>query len=279
MSPSDASSATGPSEVPAETTWGRAPGQPCWVDLAVPDVPRAARFYASTLGWILAGEDDARTALVDGRRVAGLAPVRRAFATDEVRRDPSGRPSWTVWFTTADVGEASRRVEALGGALVRAPARLPRGAGTALARDPSGAAFGLWQPDPDPGFGAAHRPGAYDWCDLFTPDGRAAQRFYAELFGADVRPLGTDGNAAVAGRTDAFLIVHEEPVAAVFERNEPAHWLVFFEVDDADAAAAACERGGGRVAEPPSDTPYGRLALLVDPFGAPFGINRVRERA
>jgi len=52
----------------------------------------------------------------------------------------------------------------------------------------------------------------------------------------------------------------------------PAHFLVYFAVADCDAAARTTARLGGRVAEEPRDTPFGRYAVLVDDQGARFGV-------
>jgi len=50
----------------------------------------------------------------------------------------------------------------------------------------------------------------------------------------------------------------------------PAHWSVYFGVDDADAALAKIVALGGAVIRPAEDTPYGRLAQAADPTGAHF---------
>jgi predicted enzyme related to lactoylglutathione lyase len=55
----------------------------------------------------------------------------------------------------------------------------------------------------------------------------------------------------------------------------PPHWMVYFAVDDIDAAAARVEELGGRVAVPPTDTPAGRFAVVNDPQGAVFSIIRL----
>jgi predicted enzyme related to lactoylglutathione lyase len=50
----------------------------------------------------------------------------------------------------------------------------------------------------------------------------------------------------------------------------PAHWRVYFSVTDADAAVQRVRDGGGTVQAAPLDTPYGRMAQVTDPQGAPF---------
>ncbi|HEY7626053.1 MAG TPA: VOC family protein, partial [Ilumatobacteraceae bacterium] len=52
----------------------------------------------------------------------------------------------------------------------------------------------------------------------------------------------------------------------------PNHWLVYFAVDDCDAAAERVGELGGEVTMQPTDVPPGRFALVKDPQGAMFGI-------
>jgi predicted enzyme related to lactoylglutathione lyase len=50
----------------------------------------------------------------------------------------------------------------------------------------------------------------------------------------------------------------------------PAHWSVYFGVEDADASLANIVALGGTVVSAAEDTPYGRLATAADPTGARF---------
>src|SRR4029450_10597311 len=53
----------------------------------------------------------------------------------------------------------------------------------------------------------------------------------------------------------------------------PAQWAVYFEVADTDATAAKALELGGSVGFEPYDIPHvGRLAVLADPYGAPFTV-------
>lgn len=274
---------------PPRSTWRR--GVPCWLELASGDADGSAAFYAAVFGWAYdvvgrsdapgaerrarAGAEGVRTASVRGQPVADLRCSTDALQDGRsTRTTGSGASSgWTVGFATDDVEASSRRAVHLGAALLSPIGDVPGRGRRAVVRDPWGARFALWQLEQGGGFGVVHRPGAYDWCDLFVPDAVAARTFYARLFGATTRPI----DAEVAGTTDGFLVVDDRPVAAVFQRTDgtPAHWLPFFEVDDADAVAVACRTAGGHVLSRPADTPFGRIAHLIDPFGAPFGVNRV----
>ena len=60
----------------------------------------------------------------------------------------------------------------------------------------------------------------------------------------------------------------------------PAHWLVYFAVEDTDATVAQAKERGGSVMVEPIDIPAGRFAILTDPHGAELRGDRAqRERA
>lgn len=52
----------------------------------------------------------------------------------------------------------------------------------------------------------------------------------------------------------------------------PNHWLVYFAVEDCDAATERVTELGGEVTMQPTDVPPGRFAMVKDPQGATFGI-------
>jgi predicted enzyme related to lactoylglutathione lyase len=63
------------------------------------------------------------------------------------------------------------------------------------------------------------------------------------------------------------------PMDDSFPAEVPAHWRVYFAVDDADATAARATELGGAVHVPPMDIPgQGRFAALADRDGAMFSV-------
>jgi predicted enzyme related to lactoylglutathione lyase len=148
----------------------------------------------------------------------------------------------------------------------------------AVFADPTGAVLSVWQPLRHPGAGVVNEPGALCWNELTTRDVEAATRFYEAAFGwrGETTEYGSTtytewklGERAIGG----MIRMNDEWPADV-----PAHWMVYFAVEDADAAATKVEELGGTVPVAPTDTPAGRFAVVNDPQGALFSIIRLTAR-
>jgi predicted enzyme related to lactoylglutathione lyase len=59
-----------------------------------------------------------------------------------------------------------------------------------------------------------------------------------------------------------------------FPDDVPPHWSVTFAVDDTDAVANRAEELGGTVLVQPFDAGVVRIAVLRDPQGAVFSVNK-----
>jgi predicted enzyme related to lactoylglutathione lyase len=186
----------------------------------------------------------------DGEAVAALA------------RKADGRmPTvWTVYFATPDVVRLTGRIQAVGGQVVMAPIPVGELGTAALAADPEGAVFGLWQAARHPGFGTRHKPGTFGWAELYARDTEAANTFYGGLF--------TD---ALFG-PEAAPDFGRAPVSDVFPVEMPPHFLVHFRVEDIEPVVGAVNRLGGRVQVPPFETSYGKVAVVTDNQGASFAL-------
>lgn len=115
------------------------------------------------------------------------------------------------------------------------------------------------------------------WHELMTNDPDAAQRFYEEVVGLSVSPLGDGPDAyrmAIFGDTPVGGFVGPRPDGSPWPSGGPEpHWVASFGVDDADEAARKTRELGGDVLLDPVDVPgMGRAAVLRDPQGAVFGV-------
>jgi predicted enzyme related to lactoylglutathione lyase len=121
------------------------------------------------------------------------------------------------------------------------------------------------------------------WPPTLTPyivvsDARRAMDWYIEVFGARrrgepiVNPDGTIGHAEV-GLGDAVLMLSEAsdlwPNVPVRAPDSPATFShsLHLDVDDVDGTTERARRNGASVEREPAEAPYGRAAVIVDPFG------------
>ncbi|MFD0273454.1 VOC family protein [Kitasatospora sp. NPDC127111] len=245
------------------------PAAPCWVSLLSRDVLAAEAFYGPLLGWTFRAVPSPWGRLVhgvlDGTVVAGLAEVARRWEFPV---------AWTTYFGTEDVDDAAERVRSGGGTVAVGPLTLDGGR-IVLAADGQNAAFGLWQAPARPPRRLCG-PGAPVWTELRTYDPFAAALFYGRVFDWDARDpnryevryehdrvvLRIDGRAAAAVRGGG---VEGAPEPALRPR-----WHVYFETADVDRSTEAAVRLGGRIAAPPADSAYGRVAAVHDREGGLF---------
>ncbi len=226
-------------------------GTPTWIDLAVPDLDRARRFYGAVLGWTF----DGGHCLLRDLPVAGL---RQAT-------DPS--PVWTVYFATDDCDGTAKAVTAAGGKLLDPPHDDGDHARIAVAEDPTGARFGIWQGRKLPGARLVNEACTLMRNDLVTPAPTPARDFYCEVFAFTL-----DGNDTLPGVDFTFLRRPDghEIGGIIGDPTVPAPaWGTLFLVTDADAAGTQAVEHGGEVVEA-QDSPYGRMVTVRDPFGAEF---------
>jgi predicted enzyme related to lactoylglutathione lyase len=231
------------------------------VDYSAADLPAAQQFYGDVLGWSYTDGSPEfggyLTCLLGDRAAAGMAP----------RMDPSAPPSWTTYFATEDADASVVRITDAGGTVVAAPMDVGSMGRMAMALDPQGHFFGLWQSGDHTGVTIFNEPGALTWNDAAVEDVPAAQSFYREAFGFRFDDLPDMGGYATFA-TDG------EPLGGLGgpRPGTPPGWTTCFAVASTDDAVATTQAAGGTVAMPAQDTEFGRFAVVGDPWGAPFSV-------
>jgi uncharacterized protein len=246
-----------------DTPWPN--GTPCWVDYGAADLDAAKSFYAGLLGWDYTGGEPEYggylTAVRNGQAAAGLAP----------QQDPDDPPRWTTYFATDDAAAIAARIKDAGGQLLVEPMEVGPMGTMVIARDPQGNPFGLWQSGLNTGVQIHHEPGALAWNEAMVDDTAAAKQFYSAVFGFTFDKMegemaeGMDYSTFKAGGNPLGGLGASDP-------SMPKGWLTCFAVSSTDEAVAAVGAKGGKVTMPAMDTPFGRFAIVEDPWGAPFEV-------
>ncbi|MGC2999829.1 VOC family protein [Streptomyces sp. G35A] len=244
---------------------------PCWAELGTGDLESAGRFYTRLFGW--RPKTDPREE-AGGYTVAYLGDAAAAALTPLYQE---AQPvAWNVSFAVADADSAARAVTAAGGAVLLDPTDVFDAGRFAVAADPSGAMFQLWQARAFPGAGILDVPGALGWVELLTRAPRQAVAFYTTVFGWSVDPSLRYPRWGVDGADFGGMVTMDD----TFPHEVPAHWLPYFAVDDVDDAGAVATRAGGTMLMEPTSPPDGpRIAVLRDPQGAMFGVYRAADPA
>lgn len=243
-------------------------GAPCWVDLITSDPPRSRAFYCQLFGWTaeepveeFGGYFNFRK---NGIRVAGCMASQPGSGVRDV---------WSVYLATDDIAKTLKGVVTHGGQVHVDATPVADLGRMAFVADPDGAGVGVWQPGRHPGFGILSEAGAPSWFELHTRDYAAAVDFYRDVFRWDTHVLSdTPDLRYVTLRHEDEWLAGVMDAAGTLPDGVPAHWLVYFGVDDADAALAQVIELGGSVVTGAEDTPYGRLAAVADPTGARFNL-------
>ncbi|MCX5081267.1 VOC family protein [Streptomyces sp. NPDC056121] len=247
----------------------KTPSAPCWADLSTPDTDAARLFYEGLLGWRSEVVSDPRSQTYGLFRsgeelVAGIGPTRSP-------KEPS---AWLPYYQSAGVDAVIARVKGNGGTVVTGPETIAEDGVFAVCQDPSGAAFGLWQPITNTGFGVVNAPGSFCWFELLTRDPDGSIDFYQSVlgWGAKRHPYGGGGTYTEWSVDDEPFGGMLDTTSGSFPEDLPAHWMVYVAVEDTDATAARCKELGGQILVHPTTIEPGRFAVLADPQGASFAV-------
>ena len=245
-------------------------GTPAWVDLQSADVDAAKDFYSRLFGWevdTIPAPEAGGYALFrhGGKMVAGVGPQM-----GEAQGAPA---SWMTYVYVDDVDATAARIRAAGGQVFVEPFDVMDQGRMCVAADPTGGVVGVWEPKQHEGAELFNEPVSLTWNELWTSDRSKAREFYGAAFGWEPQPM------------DEFpydvMNVDGRPIAGVAQREEgddrPTNWLAYFSVADCDDVVGRAQEAGAECLREPRDSPYGRSAVLRDPQGAVFAVNRAAQ--
>ena len=249
-----------------DTSWPE--GTPAWADVMVPDGEASRQFYTSLFGWDfqIGGEESGfySQAMHGGRTVAGLG--------QSMPGQEGPPPAWTTYLAVEDVGLVAERITGAGGSLMMAPMEVGEFGSMAVAVDPTGAVFGLWESGTHTGAQIVNEPGAMVWNETLSHDFETAKAFYGDVFGYGFMDLGGDGFTYAGIEVDGSVVGGLGQLPDGTPASMPSVWMTYFQVEDTDAVVAQAQELGGTVRQEPRDSPYGRTAVLAGPAGEVFAV-------
>ncbi|WP_131103513.1 VOC family protein [Ornithinimicrobium sufpigmenti] len=242
-------------------------GAPAWADLSVSDIERSKAFYARVLGWEYEGGDAEFggyvNATVGGRPVAGLAPPMEG--QEETPH------AWMVYLAVEDSAVTQERIATAGGSTILPPMQGGAFGTMSVYADPTGAAFGTWEPAAHTGFGVRDEPGSVSWTEAMVGDFERGREFYTSVFGWTYQDLSSEEMKYAIFTTSGGEDAQAGGIGEV-EAEEQPYWSVVFQVESTDAAAQRVTEAGGAVTVEPFDFEYGRLAVCTGPDGELFAV-------
>lgn len=245
-------------------------GKVIFLELVTPDIAAAKQFYTGLFGWTFRDLQDDRikyaAASLDGRPVAGL--IQRDIPAGEHRQ-----PAWLSFLSVRDVDVTKAAAMQHGAKLLFEPHSFPDRGREAVFADPQGAVFAVLASSSGDPPDVLAAPGEWIWSSLITSDPDTDAAFYQALFDYEVFELPAEKGGQhlmLASDNYARASVNSLPEGVP---NAYPHWLNFVRVDDAAKMTAKAVTLGGRVlVEPRVDRHGGKVAVVADPLGAPFGL-------
>jgi predicted enzyme related to lactoylglutathione lyase len=253
-----------------------APGDFCWVELGTTDQTNAKNYYSSLFGWTPVdfpmGPNEFYTMFQQNDGDAAAAYTMRPEERSMVP------PHWNLYIAVVNADDTARLAGELGGKVIAPPFDVMTFGRMAVIQDPTGAVFCIWQPKDHRGTTVTGENGTLCWADLSTSDPDRAKQFYEGLFGWKIGPeqqypqdylVIKNGEKSIGGM----------PPAAYQNPQVPPHWMLFFQVADADGLAAKAKDLGGTVHLAPMSMGGVRLSVLADPQGAAFSVIQPPSRS
>jgi uncharacterized protein len=245
------------------------PGKFIWRDLMTDDIPAVKKFYSELFGWtymdVVDGDNDYTVILNEGKPIAGMFKLRDVKAEHKYSQ-------WISYVSVPDMNQAINYTKKSGGTNYREPFELPNRGTVAYVFDSQNAVLAFVKSSSgDPMDGEPVYNG-WLWTELWTNNIENSNDFYTELFGYNVKKFLT------AGENLYYVFQNESrPRAGMlknpFENVKP-HWMPYIAVKDPSEMINKVEQFGGTVHLGIDEIASRDAAILADPSGAVFTIQK-----
>jgi len=254
-----------------------------WTDISLPDPAGGSKFYADLFGWHAEDQHDPDGNYIytmfskGGKSTAGLGPQPPGMA------DAGIPPMWNSYINVDSIEDTIEKWTSAGGSVMMPAMDIFTSGRMAVLVDPEGAVVSLWQAGDHVGGEVFNEHGAMTWNELATRDSAAVRKFYGAALGWEFEQLSGASPAEywmirLPGKTPGDPLSEDHYNGGVITMDDnwpaaiPAHWMVYFNVDDTDDAVARLEGLGGSVSVPAFDSNAGRMAVVGDSQGGTFSI-------
>ncbi len=242
------------------------PGAFVWRDLVTRDPAAAQQFYGEMFGWTFEtiGTETQQYTVIrhDGKAIGGI--IRMPVVVD-----PASTAEWVSSMTVPSVKGAAEIIKSKGGKIIFPVSNLKGRGMSAVVSDPQGAIIGLVEggtPDDDPPLNT------WLWTELWSGQPTQSAEFYRSFVNYEVKKMDNMS-------PDYWIFENGDTKSAGLLKNPMentrSQWLPYIRVADPAALTQKARDAGATVlAAPSSELRDGNVAVLLDPTGAPFVIQR-----
>ncbi|MEH0157229.1 VOC family protein [Limibacter armeniacum] len=242
-------------------------GRIVWRDLVTPDAEAARKFYQNLFGWTY-------TEVPNGKSTYTVIhhnniPIGGIFQMpDNMANNATGE--WVVSISVPDVKATVNEIGMQGAQVVLKTIDVGGRGTSAVMRDAQGAVVGLvHSASGDP---KVEEPVANNWLwtELWSNDTNASIDDYKKLLQYEVEKLSSDGK-------DYWLLSKGQYKCGAIIQNPVdgarSHWVSYVKVMDVKAIVETAKKSGGTILmEPTQEVRSGKVAVIIDPGGAPLAI-------
>jgi len=246
-------------------------GKFVWYDLLTDDVDAARAFYGEMFGWEFDdyGKDNHIYTII----LQNGVPIGGIVASDQLKQDVE-QSRWLSYLSVENVDAAVAKTVVAGGKSFANGTDFPERGRVGIVKDPQGALIAYVRSDSGDPDDAEPKLSQFFWTELWTSDLNAAEAFYTDLVSYE---RDAEADNAVDGSVYRVLKIGDRRRAGMlqipFDGVLP-NWLPYIMTPDPTAAAKRAESLGGRILLAPEGTLHSGSAIIADPTGGVFGIQR-----
>lgn len=246
-------------------------GHFCWVELCAQNAQQAKAFYTQLFNWQPNDMPLPQGGFYTMLQSQGV-DIGALYQMDDTRLKQGVPSHWLSYIATDNIEATVEKAKLLGAEIIMGPMAVGDAGTMALLFEPNGAMFALWQANQHSGSGIKDEANTPCWNELASKNAEQSTRFYCQLLGWESR------TEAMGDMMYTLFIQDGKQVAGMLEMTEdwgemPAHWMVYFQVDDIQGLLERVTQLGGSVCVPASQIDgVGTFSVITDPDGGFFSV-------